>query len=143
MRSSESRSSSGDGQVSSTKQTADVEAAISRGVNGIVISPNEVDAMAPALQEAVDAKIPVVTIDRYVTKVPDLLGHVGADNSKGGEAQAELILKLFPNGAKIMTCRASPAPARRSTATRACTRSSTSTRTSIRSCSSRPPSSTA
>ena len=54
----------GDGQVSSTKQTADVEAAISRGVNGIVISPNEVDAMAPALQEAVDAGIPVVTIDR-------------------------------------------------------------------------------
>ena len=98
----------GDGQVSSTKQTADVEAAISRGVNGIVISPNEVDAMAPALQEAVDAKIPVVTIDRYVTKVPDLLGHVGADNSKGGEAQAELIMKLFPNGAKIMNLQGQP-----------------------------------
>jgi ribose transport system substrate-binding protein/inositol transport system substrate-binding protein len=98
----------GDGQVSSTKQTSDVEAAISRGVNGIVISPNEVDAMAPALQEAVDAKIPVVTIDRYVTKVPDLLGHVGADNSKGGEAQAELIMKLFPNGAKIMNLQGQP-----------------------------------
>jgi inositol transport system substrate-binding protein len=98
----------GDGQVSSTKQTADVEAAISRGVNGIVISPNEVDAMAPALQEAVDAKIPVVTIDRYVTKVPDLLGHVGADNSKGGEAQAELIMKMFPNGAKIMNLQGQP-----------------------------------
>src|SRR5262245_62933928 len=68
----------GDGQVSSTKQTADVEAAISRGVNGIVISPNEVDAMAPALQEAVDAGIPVVTIDRYVTKVPAMLRPVGA-----------------------------------------------------------------
>src|SRR4051794_33749559 len=40
----------GDGQVSSTKQTADVEAAISKKVSGIVISPNEVDAMAPALQ---------------------------------------------------------------------------------------------
>ena len=34
---------------------------------------------APALQEAVDAKIPVVTIDRYVTKVPDLLGHVDTE----------------------------------------------------------------
>ena len=45
-----------DGQVSSPKQTADVEAAITQGVKGIVISPNEVDAMAPALQQAVDAK---------------------------------------------------------------------------------------
>jgi ribose transport system substrate-binding protein/inositol transport system substrate-binding protein len=35
-----------DGQVSSPKQTADIEAAITQGVDGIVISPNEVDAMA-------------------------------------------------------------------------------------------------
>ncbi|MDQ7249821.1 substrate-binding domain-containing protein [Dongia sedimenti] len=97
-----------DGQVSSTKQTSDVEAAIARKVDGIVISPNEVDAMAPALQEAVDAKIPVITIDRYVAKVPDLLGHVGADNSKGGEAQAELIMKMFPNGAKVMNLQGQP-----------------------------------
>jgi inositol transport system substrate-binding protein len=91
-----------DGQVSSPKQTADIEAAITQGVNGIVISPNEVDAMAPALQEAVDAKIPVVTIDRRVDKVPGILAHVGADNVKGGEAQGELVMKLFPNGAIVM-----------------------------------------
>jgi inositol transport system substrate-binding protein len=98
----------GDGQVSSTKQTSDVEAAISKKVDGIVISPNEVDAMAPALQEAVDAKVPVMTIDRRVDKVTGLLGHVGADNSKGGEAQAELIMKLFPNGASIMNLQGQP-----------------------------------
>jgi inositol transport system substrate-binding protein len=98
----------GDGQVSSTKQTADVEAAISKKVDGIVISPNEVDAMAPALQEAVDAKIPVMTIDRRVDKVTGLLGHVGADNSKGGEAQANLIMKLFPNGCSIMNLQGQP-----------------------------------
>ncbi len=91
-----------DGQGSSPKQTADVEAAITQGVDGIVISPNEVDAMAPALQEAVDAKVPVVTIDRRVDKVPGILAHVGADNVKGGEAQGELIKKLFPNGATVM-----------------------------------------
>ena len=44
-----------DGQVSSPKQTADVEAAIARGVKGIIISPNEVDAMAPAIQQAIEA----------------------------------------------------------------------------------------
>jgi inositol transport system substrate-binding protein len=91
-----------DGQRSSPKETADVEAAITKGVDGIVISPNDVDALAPALQEAVDAKVPVVTIDRRVNKVPGLLGHVGADNVKGGEAQGQVIEKLFPNGATVM-----------------------------------------
>src|SRR5690349_6712937 len=91
-----------DGQVSSPKQTADVEAAIARGVKGIVISPNEVDAMAPALQQAVEAGIPVVTVDRRVAQVEGILAHIGADNVKGGEAQAELIMKLYPNGANIV-----------------------------------------
>ena len=63
-----------DGQRSSTKETADVEAAITKGVDGIVISPNDVDALAPAIQEAVDAKIPLVTVDRRVNKVPGILG---------------------------------------------------------------------
>jgi inositol transport system substrate-binding protein len=92
----------GDGQRSSTKETADVEAAITKGVNGIIISPNDVDALAPAIQEAVDAKIPIVTVDRRVNKVPGILAHVGADNVKGGEAQGQLIEKLFPNGATVM-----------------------------------------
>jgi inositol transport system substrate-binding protein len=91
-----------DGQRSSTKETADVEAAITKGVDGIIISPNDVDALAPAIQEAVDAKIPVVTVDRRVAKVPGILGHVGADNVKGGEAQGQLVEKLFPNGATVM-----------------------------------------
>ena len=91
-----------DGQVSSPKQTADIEAALTKGVKGIVLSPNEVDAMAPALQEAVDAGVPVVTVDRRVPSVKGILGHVGADNVKGGEAQGNLVVKLFPNGATIV-----------------------------------------
>ncbi len=91
-----------DGQVSSPKQTADVEAAITQGVKGIVISPNEVDAMAPALQQAVEAGIPVVTVDRRVAQVEGILAHVGADNVKGGEAQGNLIVQMFPDGATII-----------------------------------------
>ena len=91
-----------DGQVSSPKQTADVEAAIARGVKGIIISPNEVDAMAPAIQQAVEAGIPVVTVDRRVASVEGILAHVGADNVKGGEAQGNLIVSMFPDGATII-----------------------------------------
>jgi len=97
-----------DGQDSTPKQTADVETAIVQGVDGIVISPREVDAMAPAIQQAVDAGIPVVTIDRRVDKVTGILAHVGADNVKGGEAQGELIMKLFPDGATIINLQGTP-----------------------------------
>jgi ABC-type sugar transport system substrate-binding protein len=97
-----------DGQGSTPKQTADVEAAIVQGVDGIIISPNEVDAMAPALQQAVEAGIPVVTIDRRVDNVPGILAHVGADNVKGGEAQGQLITELFPDGAKVFNLQGQP-----------------------------------
>lgn len=97
-----------DGQKSTTKQTADVEAAMVQQVNGIVISPNEVDAMAPVLQQAVDAGVPVVTIDRRVDGVPDLLAHVGADNVAGGEAQGKYIMETFPNGARIVNLQGQP-----------------------------------
>ena len=98
----------GDGQNSAPKQTADVEAALTKGVKGIVISPIDVNAMAPALQEAVDAKVPVVTIDRRVPSVTGILAHVGADNVQGGEAQGKLILKMFPNGATIANLQGQP-----------------------------------
>jgi inositol transport system substrate-binding protein len=97
-----------DGQNKAPKQTADVEAAITQKVDAIVISPTDVNAMAPALEAAVNAKIPVVTIDRRVAKVNGLLAHVGADNVKGGEAQANQIIADFPNGAKIFHLQGQP-----------------------------------
>ena len=97
-----------DGQNAAPKQTADVEAALTKGVDGIVISPIDVSAMAPALQEAVDAKVPVVTIDRRVTGVKGILAHVGADNVKGGEAQGQWVLDTFPNGANLINLQGQP-----------------------------------
>ena len=43
------------------------------GVDGIVISPLDSVAMAPAVKQAVDAGIPVVTIDRRVDGVEGIL----------------------------------------------------------------------
>ncbi len=97
-----------DGQNSTPKQSGDVEAAIAQGVDGIVISPLDSVAMAPALQEAVDAGIPVVTIDRSIQGVPGILAHVGADNVKGGEAQGKFIMARFPAGATIVNLQGQP-----------------------------------
>ena len=97
-----------DGENKTPKQTADVEAAIIKGVGGIIISPIDSVAMTPALQQAVDANVPVITIDRRVEGVPGILSHVGADNVLGGEAQGNLIVNLFPDGATIVNLQGQP-----------------------------------
>ncbi|MGL4964720.1 MAG: substrate-binding domain-containing protein [Inquilinus sp.] len=97
-----------DGQNSAPKQTADVEAALVQKVDGIVISPIDVNAMAPVLTEAVEAEVPVVTIDRRVTGVDGILAHVGADNVLGGEAQAKWLMESYPNGATIVNLQGQP-----------------------------------
>lgn len=97
-----------DGQNSAPKQTADIEAALVQKVNAIVISPLDVNALAPAIEQAVQAGIPVVTIDRRVDGVEGILAHVGADNVKGGEAEAQAMVAAFPNGAKIFHLQGQP-----------------------------------
>jgi inositol transport system substrate-binding protein len=97
-----------DGQNSAPKQTADVEAAVVQGVNGIVISPLDVNAMAPAIQTAIENDVPVVTIDRRVAGVEGILAHVGADNVKGGEAQGQWVMETYPDGATLINLQGQP-----------------------------------
>ena len=97
-----------DGQNSAPKQTADIEAALVQGVSAIVISPLDVNALAPAVEQAIQAGVPVVTIDRRVDGVEGILAHVGADNVKGGEAEAQAMVAAFPNGARIFHLQGQP-----------------------------------
>jgi ABC-type sugar transport system substrate-binding protein len=101
-----------DGQDNSATQSAGIETMIAQGVDGIVISPRDVEALAPAIQAATDAGIPVVTVDRNVTGA-ETLAHVGADNVLGGEKQGEYLLEILPDGGQIIelqgTVGASPA----------------------------------
>ncbi len=91
-----------DGQLSAPKQVADLEAAVVQGVDGIIIAPADADALAPAVQAAIEAGVPVVTIDRPVNGVPEVLANVAADNLKGAERQGEAVEALFPKGATIV-----------------------------------------
>lgn len=95
------------GAPSSTKQSADLEAVVAEGIDGIVISPNDVAALAPAIQAAIDAGVPVVTVDRNVTDATTL-AHVGADNVRGGELQGEYVLALLPDGGNIYELQGQP-----------------------------------
>ncbi len=97
-----------DGENDTTKQTGDVESAIVNGANALVLSPIQVDAISPALQQAIDAGVIVVTIDRRVEGVEGILAHVGADNVRGGEIQAETVMAMFPDGARVMHLQGQP-----------------------------------
>lgn len=98
------------GQPSSTKQSNDIDAIIAQGVNALVISPNDVAALAPAVQAAIDAGLVVVTVDRNVTDVPTL-AHVGADNVEGGRLQGRYLIEILPEGGDVIELQGQPGAA--------------------------------
>lgn len=97
-----------DGQSNSAKQTADVEAAIASGANGIILAPTNVNALAPAVESVIKAGIPIVTVDRRVDNTSVSVPHVGADNVGGGRSMAQWAIEHFPNGARIVLISGQP-----------------------------------
>jgi len=96
-----------DSQGSSPKQAADLENAITRGAQGFIVSPNDINAVSSAVGEIQEANLPVVTLDRSVIsdkKVP----HFGANNYKGGQAVASFVIEKFPEGAEIVLLTGQP-----------------------------------
>ncbi len=91
-----------DGQSNSAKQTADIEAGIAGGAQGIILAPNDVNALAPAVEAVIKAGIPIVTLDRRVDNTSIKVAHVGADNVAGGRIMAHWLIDAFPNGARIL-----------------------------------------
>lgn len=96
------------GAPSSTKQGSDLEAMISQKINGLVISPNDAQALAPYIQEVLDAKITVVTVDRNVSADVKTLAHVGADNVEGGRLQGRYLVKILTDGGDIFELEGQP-----------------------------------
>jgi inositol transport system substrate-binding protein len=97
-----------DGQSNSAKQTADVEAAIASGADGIILAPTDVNALTPAVESVLKAGIPIVTVDRRVENTSVSVPHVGADNVAGGRSMAQWVIENFPSGAHIVLISGQP-----------------------------------
>lgn len=97
-----------DAQGSSPIQVADLENSITRGAQGFIVSPNDVNAIASAVQDIQSASLPVVTIDRSVTTEGKKVPHIGANNYKGGYAIADFVKEKFPDGADIVLITGQP-----------------------------------
>jgi ribose transport system substrate-binding protein len=91
-----------DAQGDNAKQQADVDDLLARGAQVLLLTPNQADPLTPAAQRALDAGVPVITLDREVS-IP-VTQHIGADNKLIGRTAAEYVSKtiLGGNGGKVI-----------------------------------------
>ncbi len=93
-----------DAQAQTSKQVSDVEDLIARRVNAIFLAPREFEGLAPALQAAKAAKIPVFLIDREAAgKVgDDYVTFIGSNFIQQGERVGEWLAKQTNGKAGIV-----------------------------------------
>jgi ribose transport system substrate-binding protein len=85
-----------DGQGDAGKQSADVDDLIARGIDVLLLTPLTADELTPAAERALEAGIPVITMDRAVNA--EVTQHIGADNSLIGETAAQFIAETVLGG---------------------------------------------
>jgi ribose transport system substrate-binding protein len=85
-----------DGQGENAKQDADVSDLITQEIDVLLLTPNEAEPLTPAAQRALDAGIPVITLDREVT-IP-VTQHIGADNKLIGQRAAQFVAETLLGG---------------------------------------------
>jgi len=88
----------------SASQIAVVEDMINTGVSGIVLAPNDANALARVVDRAAQQKVPVVIIDSDI-KTDNYKSFVATDNHKGGEMGGALLAKLLGDKGKVIMLR--------------------------------------
>jgi ribose transport system substrate-binding protein len=93
-----------DAQGQTAKQVSDVEDLIARRVNVILLAPREFEGLAPALQAAKKAKIPVFLIDREAAGKAgeDYVAFLGSNFVEQGKRAAEWLIKATGGKAGIV-----------------------------------------
>ena len=90
-----------DGQNDASQQPSQVEDALQKGVDAIIINPADEDSTANALKDAIAQNIPVVTVDRKVN-VDGILSYLVTDNTKGGVLAGEWLANALPEGGNVV-----------------------------------------
>ncbi len=85
-----------DAQASAERQSADVEALITRGVSALAIVPYSSDSIKPAAAAAVANGIPTIGYDIQV-EVPGVF-YLSFDNAEVGRIEARGVLAVKPEG---------------------------------------------
>lgn len=82
------------------KQASDIEDLISKNVKVIIVNPVDSDAVAPAVESAIVANIPVIALDRIVNGV-EVDAQIASDNVAGARIAGEYLVELIGEKAKV------------------------------------------
>ena len=89
-----------DAKNQTSQQQTDLLTIADKKYDGLILSAVNSSSVVGAAQAVIDANIPVVTLTRSVKGIEDV-AYIGSNDSSGAEQQAQLIIKQFPNGARI------------------------------------------
>lgn len=81
------------------KQTSDIEDLISKNVKVLIVNPVDSDAVAPAVLDAMNANIPVISVDRGVNGV-EVTSSIASDNVAGARLAGEYLIELIGERSK-------------------------------------------
>lgn len=91
-----------DGQGKAENQVNQVETFVSRGVNAIILNPEDEYGSAPALDIAVRHKIPIVIVNAIVSNLNEANAYVGSPDSIAGVMEADEIMKVIKGKRNIV-----------------------------------------
>lgn len=85
----------------SRQQVEDIRYFINKGVDLLIIAPNEASALTPVVGEAFDKGIPVVVVDRKILS-DKYTAYVGADNYEIGKAVGNYIVARLNGRGRVV-----------------------------------------
>ena len=93
-----------------SKQISDIRDMIAQDVDAIIVGPLLEEGLAPALNAAKEAKVPVFLVDRETAGTPceDYITFMGSDFLQQGEQAAKLMADLTKEKAKVAVLEGTP-----------------------------------
>lgn len=96
-----------DAQNDAATQTNQANNAVSSKSNAVIINPVDSDAAKPGSEAIMNAKIPLIAVDRVVTGV-ETTSFVASDNVAGGKQAAEALAKAIGEKGEIIVLQGIP-----------------------------------
>ncbi len=90
-----------DAEGSSQKQVQQIEELVKEGVDLLIVSPNEVQPLTPAVEKVYESGIPVVLIDRGISS-EKFTAFIGASNFEVGQTAGRYAVSLLKGDGTVM-----------------------------------------
>ena len=90
-----------DASDDSATQANQLANAAATGAGAVIVNPTDSDAMAPAVKQLTDAKIPVVAVDRAVNNA-EVSSYIASDNVGGGKQAAKALSEAIHEEGEIL-----------------------------------------